>query len=161
MKYIFAIPQFFFLNIMKVIFANKYKSAWDYDRLCFEFHLCTLSSTSRILFVGVHERSWVYQQVFKFDFCDTEDTYLKSGPRFLNQNCILLEKKYDLVVLSGVLHYGSDNEVFCQILNKVNFKSFLILDWIDNINSHHWIRKSTQVHFLKRTFYYYIDIKNA
>ena len=158
MKYIYALPQFLLLNLTKVIFARKYKSAWDYDRLCFELHLCTLSRTSRILFVGVHERSWVYQHVFKFDFCDYSNQYLLKGDRYICKNCLEINEEYDLVILSGVFEYGSDASLFKTILKMKNFRKFLVLDWHSNIERHTWISETNIFKKLNRTFYYYFQI---
>ena len=150
------IISFASLHILKVYYFKLYRSAWDYDRLKFEWHLCGLSSINSVLFVGVHERSFVYQKAFTFDFCDVDPTYLLAdSERFICKNCLDIEKEYDLVILSGVLNYGTDAFFFKEILNKKNFKAYLILDWLMSIKEHIWLSDDAYYSKLKRTFFYY------
>lgn len=144
------------LNLLKVYKCMTFRSAWDYDRLKFEWHMCGLSRSNSILFVGVHERSFVYQLAFNFDFCDIEATYLLAdNKRVFCENCIDLEKEYDLVILSGVLNYGTDASFFRKILTKKNFKAYLILDWLKSMKEHIWLSQGAHFKKMRHTFYYY------
>ena len=62
--------------------------------------------------------------------------------------------QYDLVVLSGVFGYGTDENGFENIIKKQNFKNFLVLDWIKNIDLHNrYIEPSLGYTSLKRSFF--------
>jgi len=150
------------LNLYKLLFIFKYRSAKDVDRLLFEIFLCKLSSKKKnILYVGLHPRSFVYQKVFLFDFIDYDNTYLlnSNSHRFFCKDISDHHKEYDIVILSGILNYGTNSDKFMRILEKKNFKSFIIHDWIKNLNNHKWIdNKSVKIHILNKTFWYKFEL---
>ena len=109
------------------------------------------------MYVGVHSRSYVYQKVFSFDFVDYDNTYLLKvdNKRFFCIDILEHNLKYDIVVLSGILSYGTNVEKFAQILQKENFKEYIIHDWKKNINNHVWLNNnSVNLYNLKNTFWY-------
>ena len=157
---ILALWTFFRLNLLKLLIFPLYRSAKDLDRLRFEFHLCLVAQekNKKILYVGIHERSFVYQLVFPFTFCDMARDFLINTERMRFGPCQNLEEEFDLVVLSGVFNYGSNNEEFERILQHRKFKEFLILDWKKNINFHLSLTgKNLQIRNLDRSFYYYYE----
>ena len=106
------------LNILKLLYIFKYRSAKDIDRILFELLLCKLSTEKKsILYVGLHPRSYVYQKVFMFDFIDYDKTYLlnKNPDRFFCKDILDHQKEYDIVILSGILNYGTNSDKFFNI----------------------------------------------
>ena len=150
------------LSLLKIlIFLTKgIRSAKDYDRMIFEWEMCKLGiSNKKILYVGVHGRSYVYQWCFPFDFCDISDEYLRrqkssQKKKFLVKDCADVDEYYDLVILSGILDYGTGVDGFLSILAKDNFKSFLVQDWYKNHELHTWAKHLKTVK-INKTFYYY------
>lgn len=160
MKLFLSIIYFFKLNLLKILIYPNYRSAKDLDRLRFEWELCRISaSNENIMFVGVHERSFVYELVFPFTFVDISDAYLiKAKSNVIHSSCIDIMEDFNLVILAGVLNYGSDENVFKEILAKSNFKQFLIQDWKANIKFHsNWINSKSKLVNLNRLFYYYLE----
>ena len=129
-KMLSTIWIFFKLNLIKVLIFPLFRSAKDLDRLRFEFHLSRVAQdkSKKILYVGIHERSFVYQLAFPFFFCDIDTNFLINTKKVRFGLCQDLEEDFDLVILSGVLNYGSDSEGFQRILQHGRFKKFLILD---------------------------------
>jgi hypothetical protein len=157
MLFIKTLLVFLKLNFYKLLIFRKYKSAKDIDRLLFEYILCRFSLIKKnILYVGVHERSYVYQLCLPFSFIDISDRYLlpKPSENIYCNDLIDHQENYDLVILSGILNYGSPKSKFVSILKKENFKTFIIHDWKKNISEHDWIRKDANVNFLPNTFWY-------
>ena len=153
---------FFKLNFLKILIIPKVRSAKDYDRLAFEYQLCKLATDKKkkVLYVGIHERSFVYQLVFPFTFCDIDTSFLIHTDMKRTEPCQNDQEIYDLGVLSGVFGYGTDSSGFKSIIDKNNFKSFLILDWIKNLDLHKgYVSKSLGIKKLKRSFYYFTDKK--
>lgn len=159
MKFLSSLYYFFKLNILKIILFPRIRSAKDYDRLRFEFELCRVASNKKkVLYVGIHERSFVYQLVFPFVFCDMDTSFLIYSDNERTEPCQNDNNQYDLVVLSGVFGYGTDENGFENILNKQNFENFLVLDWIKNIDLHNrYIDPGLGYTSLKRSFFYYTD----
>lgn len=159
-KKMLALWAFLRLNLLKLLIFPLYTSAKDFDRLRFEFHLCLVAQdkNKKILYVGIHERSFVYQLAFPFVFCDMDADFLINSERMRFGPCQDLEEDFDLVVLSGVFNYGSDSEEFQRILQHRKFKEFLILDWKKNIPFHLSIAgKELEMRNLDRSFYYYYE----
>lgn len=160
----FRIYFFIKLSLLKIlIFLTKgIRSAKDVDRFLFELQMCKFGYTDKkILYVGVHERSYVYQWCFPFDFCDVSDEFLRRQKPFHQQkfivgDCANIDENYDLVILSGILEYGTNIDEFDAIIRKDNFKSFLVHDWKKNVELHAWARLDDIIE-IKETFYYYID----
>ena len=141
-----------------MLYIYKYRSARDLDRLLFEYQLSILSTQNkRILYVGMHSRSYIYQKVFPFNFIDFDNTYLlkEDNIRFFCNDILEHNLEYDIVILSGILSYGTNIKKFIQILEKNNFKNYIIHDWIKNLDSHIWLNdKSIKLYKLKNTFWY-------
>lgn len=162
MKFIKSIILFFKLNLAKLVIYPRFRSAKDIDRLRFEWELCRLAATKqKVLFVGVHERSFVYELVLPFSFIDISDDYLvKVKPDICHDSCVNVTEDFDVLILAGVLNYGTDGQLFKEILSKTNFKNFLIQDWKKNRQFHSpWITKDTHVVNLSLLFYYYFEGK--
>jgi len=162
MNFIKSIFLFFKLNLAKLVIYPRFRSAKDSDRLKFEWELCRLAVTNqKVLFVGVHERSFVYELVLPFSFIDITDDYLvKAKSDIYHDSCVNVNEDYDILILAGVLNYGTDIDLFKQILSKTNFKKFLIQDWKKNRESHAlWINTETRIVNLNLLFYYYFDGK--
>ena len=124
----------------------------------FEYELSKVAAKKlKVLYVGIHERSYVYQFSFPFTFIDISDKYLvRNSSKIKVQNCIQIQEEYELVILSGVHNYGTDSDGFNQILTKENFKRFLILDWKEHHSYHKkFFDKNSKEKFLKRSFFYY------
>lgn len=152
--------SFFKLNIIKALIFPIFRSAKDADRLRFELHLCGVAQDvdKRVLFVGVHERSFVYQLVFPFYFCDIDNSFLINTSKVRNGPCQNLDEDFDLVILAGVFNYGTNSEEFLKIIQCGGFKRFLILDWKKNMAFHQSISgKGTHFHELGNVFYYYYE----
>lgn len=157
-KLFLIIWTFLRLNLLKVLIFPLYTAAKDLDRLRFEFHLCRVAQdrSKKILYVGIHERSFVYQLVFPFVFCDMDRDFLINTERVRFGACQDLDEDFDLVVLSGVFNYGSNSEEFQRILQHKKFKKYLILDWKKNIPFHRSITdEKVEIQNLGRSFYYY------
>ena len=76
----------------------------------------------------------------------------------IHGSCIDVAEDFNLVILAGVLNYGTDGDVFKEILAKSNFKRFMIQDWIDNREFHSgWSNSMSEIVNLSRLFYYYLD----
>jgi len=147
------------LNFRKLALYSSIRSAKDYDRMRFEFELSKVASKNnyRILYVGIHERSFVYQLTFPFIFIDISNEYLLTSKKNVYvKNCLDIEEDFDLVILSGIYNYGTNSEGFKKILRKRNFKNFLILDWIKNYSYHKsFFTENSKIKKLKRSFFYY------
>lgn len=159
-----AIFLYFRLNFKKIALLPSIRSAKDYDRMRFEYELCKISTNVnyKVLYVGIHNRSFVYQYIFPFTFIDISDEFLlKDKKNIFVKDCKDISEDYDLVVLSGVFNYGTDLKAFKKILNKDNFKNFLVLDWIKNYSYHkEFFSNETRPIHLKRSFFYYSSCKN-
>ena len=162
MNFIKSAFLFLKLNLAKLVIYPRFRSAKDIDRLRFEWELCRLATAKlKILFVGVHERSFVYELVLPFSFIDVNDDYLvKVKSDICHDSCINVTEDFDVLILAGVLNYGTDGELFAEILSKNNFKNFLIQDWKKNREFHDpWITKDTRIVNLNLLFYYYFKRK--
>ena len=160
MKIFSTMLYFFKLNFLKILIYPRFRSAKDTDRLRFEWELCRIAaSNGNTMFVGVHERSFVYELVFPFTFVDISDAYLvKAKSNVIHGSCIDVAEDFNLVILAGVLNYGTDGDVFKEILAKSNFKRFMIQDWKDNREFHSgWSNSMSEIVNLSRLFYYYLD----
>ena len=159
-KLLLILWTFLRLNLLKILIYPLFTAAKDLDRLRFEFHLCRVAQdkSKKILYVGIHERSFVYQLAFPFVFCDIDADFLINTERVRFGACQDLDEDFDLVILSGVFNYGSNIEDFKRILEHGRFKKYLILDWQKNIPFHRSISdENITIHYLGRSFYYYYE----
>ena len=159
-KLLLILWTFLRLNLLKILIYPLFTAAKDLDRLRFEFHLCRVAQdkSKKILYVGIHERSFVYQLAFPFVFCDIDADFLINTERVRFGACQDLDEDFDLVILSGVFNYGSNIEDFKRILEHGRFKKYLILDWQKNIPFHRSISdENITIQYLGRSFYYYYE----
>ena len=75
----------------------------------------------------VFTRDHLYQLVFPFVFCDMDTSFLIYRDIERTEPCQNDINQYDLVVLSGVFGYGTDENGFENIIKK-NFRTSLY--WI-------------------------------
>ena len=132
-----AVTRFIRLQFLKLLARPAIRSAFDRDRLVSEWHLCRLPNSDETLYVGVHDRSFIYQLIFRFDFLDISDDYLI---RFLENvsvgNVVDIQKSYKYCVLSGVLGYGTDSLQMKSLLGRSVLGKKFIIDWRKNVGLH-------------------------
>ena len=158
MRFTRALLLYFKLNLTKLLIHPQFRSAKDADRLRFEWELCKVASGGKkVLFVGLHERSFVYQLILPFIFIDISDDYLvKAKENVLHGACEDITDEFDLVILAGVLDFGTEGMEFLELLEKANFKNILIQDRKDNIGFHtEMLKSSSYSALLKNVFFYY------
>jgi hypothetical protein len=141
-RYIYGVFIFFNLQLTKLLLKRRVQVGFSWDRLMIEAELCRLSSFSmgKVLVVGIHERSFVYQLIIPAIYVDYDRTFLCLWmPDVLLGDALTAHKcAFDYVFLSGVFGYGSDASHFSRMLYEWlnEKKSIVVFDWNSNIQFH-------------------------
>ena len=108
--------------------------------------------TSRILFVGVHEKKTVISAYSNLIFVTiVMNIYYK---------VIVIFAKIALTLMMNMIGHSIGcirvwKQQVLNILKMKNFHKFLVLDWQSNIERHTWISGKNMLKKLNRTFYYF------
>ncbi len=121
--------RFLLLQIAKLCIIYKVKSSKSLDRLFIEFYL-TKYIKKKCIYVGVHNRSFVYTLIYPFKFIDIDSYYLCQALNCSNDNILTVDSSnYQIIIMGGILNYGlSPEKVYDLIKNKKNNNKIILID---------------------------------
>lgn len=121
--------RFILLQIVKLCIISKIKSSKSIDRLFIEFYL-TKYIKKKCMYVGVHNRSFVYTLIYPFKFIDIDSYYLCKALNCSNDNILTVDRSnYEIIIMGGILNYGlSPEKVYNLIKNKNKYCNIILID---------------------------------